>query len=108
MSNKRSQYKILRSLEKDPNYTQRQLSNDLDISLGSVNYCLKGLVKKGFVKIDNFRKNKNKAQYSYLLTPKGVEEKVKLTIEFIKIKTQEYEQLKNEIKNLKTEAREYK
>ena len=107
MSNKRSQYKILRFLEKDPNYTQRQLSNDLDISLGSVNYCLKGLVEKGFVKIDNFRKNKNKAQYSYLLTPKGVEEKVKLTIEFIKIKTQEYEQLKKEIKNLKTEAREY-
>ena len=107
MSNKRSQYKILRSLEKDPNYTQRQLSNDLDISLGSVNYCLKGLVEKGFVKIDNFRKSKNKAQYSYLLTPKGVEEKVKLTIEFIKIKTQEYEQLKKEIKNLKTEARKY-
>jgi len=107
MSNKRSQYKILRSLEKDPNYTQRQLSNDLDISLGSVNYCLKGLVKKGFVKIDNFRKSKNKVQYSYFLTPKGVEEKVKLTIEFIKIKTQEYEQLKKEIKNLKTEARKY-
>ena len=108
MSNKRSQYKILRFLEKDPNYTQRQLSSDLDISLGSVNYCLKGLVEKGFVKIDNFRKSKNKVQYSYFLTPKGVEEKVKLTIEFIKIKTQEYEQLKNEIKNLKTEAREYK
>jgi EPS-associated MarR family transcriptional regulator len=107
MSNKRSQYKILRFLEKDPNYTQRQLSNDLDISLGSVNYCLKGLVEKGFVKIDNFRKSKNKVQYSYFLTPKGVEEKVKLTIEFIKIKTQEYEQLKKEIKNLKTEAREY-
>jgi EPS-associated MarR family transcriptional regulator len=80
----------------------------LDISLGGVNYCLKGLVEKGFVKIDNFRKSENKAQYSYLLTPKGVEEKVKLTIEFIKIKTQEYERLKNEIKNLKTEAREYK
>ena len=87
MSNKRSQYKILRFLEKDPNYTQRQLSNDLDISLGSVNYCLKGLVEKGFVKIDNFRKNKNKAQYSYLLTPKGVEEKVKLTIVPQQIKT---------------------
>ena len=104
MSNKQSQYQILKSLEKDPNYTQRQLSKDLDISLGNVNYCLKNLVEKGFVKIDNFRKSKNKTQYSYLLTPKGIEEKAKLTIEFIKIKTQEYNRLKNEIKDLKSEA----
>jgi len=69
-----------------------------------VNYCLKNLVEKGFVKIDNFRKSKNKTQYSYLLTPKGIEEKAKLTIEFIKIKTQEYNRLKNEIKDLKSEA----
>jgi EPS-associated MarR family transcriptional regulator len=99
-----NQYQILKSLEKDPNYTQRQLSKDLDISLGNVNYCLKNLVEKGFVKIDNFRKSKNKTQYSYLLTPKGIEEKAKLTIEFIKIKTQEYNRLKNEIKDLKSEA----
>ena len=104
MSNKQSQYQILKSLEKDPDYTQRQLSKDLDISLGNVNYCLKNLVEKGFVKIDNFRKSKNKTQYSYLLTPKGIEEKAKLTIEFIKIKTQEYNRLKNEIKDLKSEA----
>ena len=69
-----------------------------------MNYCLKNLVEKGFVKIDNFRKSKNKTQYSYLLTPKGIEEKAKLTIEFIKIKTQEYNRLKNEIKDLKSEA----
>jgi len=99
-----NQYQILKSLEKDPNYTQRQLSKDLDISLGNVNYCLKNLVEKGFVKIDNFRKSKNKTQYSYLLTPKGIEEKAKLTIEFIKIKTQEYNRLKNEIKDVKSEA----
>ena len=104
MSNKQSQYQILKSLEKDPDYTQRQLSKDLDISLGNVNYCLKNLVEKGFVRIDNFRKSKNKTQYSYLLTPKGIEEKAKLTIEFIKIKTQEYNRLKNEIKDLKSEA----
>jgi EPS-associated MarR family transcriptional regulator len=104
VSNKQSQYQILKSLEKDPDYTQRQLSKDLDISLGNVNYCLKNLVEKGFVKIDNFRKSKNKTQYSYLLTPKGIEEKAKLTIEFIKIKTQEYNRLKNEIKDLKSEA----
>jgi EPS-associated MarR family transcriptional regulator len=104
VSNKQSQYQILKSLEKDPDYTQRQLSKDLDISLGNVNYCLKNLVEKSFVKIDNFRKSKNKTQYSYLLTPKGIEEKAKLTIEFIKIKTQEYNRLKNEIKDLKSEA----
>ena len=108
MSNKQSQYQILKSLEQDPNYTQRQLSKDLDLSLGKVNYCLRSIVEKGFVKIDNFKNSKNKGQYSYLLTPKGIEEKAKLTMEFIRIKTQEYEQLKDEIESLKTEAREYK
>jgi EPS-associated MarR family transcriptional regulator len=99
-----NQYQILKSLEKDPNYTQRQLSKDLNISLGNVNYCLKNLAEKGFVKINNFRKSKNRLQYSYLLTPKGIEEKAKLTMEFIKIKTQEYNRLKSEIKDLKSEA----
>jgi EPS-associated MarR family transcriptional regulator len=99
-----NQYKILKSLEKDPDYTQRQLSKDLDISLGNVNYCLKNLIEKGFVKIDNFRKSTNKAQYSYLLTLNGIQEKARLTIEFIKIKTQEYNQLKNEIEDLKSEV----
>ena len=104
MLKQQNQYQILKSLEKDPDCTQRQLSKDLDISLGNVNYCLKNLVEKGFVKIDNFRKSKNKTQYSYLLTPKGIEEKAKLTIEFIKIKTQEYNRLKNEIEDLKSEV----
>ena len=108
VSNKQSQYQILKSLEQDPNYTQRQLSKDLDLSLGKVNYCLKSIVEKGFVKIYNFKNSKNKGQYSYLLTPKGIEEKARMTVEFIKIKTQEYEQLKDEIESLKTEARKYK
>ena len=134
MPNKQSQYQILKSLEIDSSYTQRQLSSDLDMSLGSVNYCLKGLVEKSLVKISNLRKNenktqysylfvakrcwrkskvnhriyKNKVQYSYLLTPKGIEEKAGLTIEFIRIKTQEYNRLKNEIKGLKSEAGKYK
>ena len=108
MSNKQSQYQILKSLEQDPNYTQRQLSKDLDLSLGKVNYCLRSIVEKGFVKIDNFKNNKNKSQYSYLLTPKGIEEKAKLTMEFIRIKTQEYEQLKDEIESLKIDVKKYK
>jgi len=105
VSNKQSQYQILKSLEQDPNYTQRQLSKDLDLSLGKVNYCLKSIIEKGFVKIDNFKNSKNKSQYSYLLTPKGVEEKARLTMDFIKIKTREYEQLKDEIETLKTEVK---
>ena len=105
MSNKQSQYQILKSLEQDSNYTQRQLSKDLDLSLGKVNYCLKSIIEKGFVKIDNFKNSKNKSQYSYLLTPKGVEEKARLTMDFIKIKTREYEQLKDEIETLKTEVK---
>jgi len=108
VSNNQSQYQILKSLERDPNYTQRQLSKDLDLSLGKVNYCLKSIVEKGFVKIDNFKNSKNKSQYSYLLTPKGIEEKARLTVEFIKTKTQEYEQLKTEIESLKNEAKKYK
>ena len=108
MSNKQSQYQILKSLEQDPNYTQRQLSKDLDISIGKVNYCLRSIVEKGFVKIDNFKNSKNKSQYSYLLTPKGIEEKAKLTMEFIRIKTQEYEQLKDEIESLKIDVKKYK
>jgi len=104
VSNKHSQYQILRSLEQDPNCTQRQLSKELGLSLGKVNYCLKSIIGKGFVKIDNFKNSRNKSQYSYLLTPKGIEEKARLTVEFLKIKTQEYENLKDEIMKLKKET----
>ncbi len=104
MSRKQSQYQILKSLEQDSHSTQRQLSNNLGVSLGKVNYCIKNLVEKGFIKINNFRNNKNKIQYSYLLTPKGIEEKAKLILNFIKIKTQEYEALEQELENLKKEA----
>ena len=76
-------FQILKSLELDSHPTQRQLSNDLGVSLGKVNYCLKSLIKKGFIKVNNFRNSNNKTQYSYLLTPKGIEEKAKLTLDFI-------------------------
>ena len=103
VSKKQNQYQILKYLEQDSHSTQRKLSNNLGVSLGKVNYCIKSLVEKGFIKISNFRNNKNKIQYSYLLTPKGVEEKAKLTLDFIRIKTQEYDALKQEIENLKKE-----
>ena len=104
MSKKQNQYQILKSLEQDSRSTQRQLSNNLGVSLGKVNYCIKSLIEKGLIKITNFRNNKNKIQYSYLLTPKGIEEKAKLVLDFIQIKTQEYEALEKELENLKNEA----
>ena len=105
MFKKQNEFQILKSLERDSRPTQRQLSNDLGVSLGKVNYCLKSLIEKGFVKVDNFRNSNNKIQYSYLLTPKGIEEKAKLTLDFLRIKNQEYDTLKQEIESLKQEAR---
>ena len=105
MSKKQNKFQILKSLERDSNPTQRQLSNDLGVSLGKINYCLKSLIEKGFIKVNNFRNSSNKNQYSYLLTPKGIEEKAKLTLDFIIIKTQEYNTLKQEIESLKQEAK---
>ena len=106
MSKKQNQFQILKSLEQDSRSTQRQLSNNLGVSLGKVNYCIKSLIEKGLIKVNNFRNNKNKIQYSYLLTPKGVEEKAKLTLDFIRIKTQEYDALKQEIESLRQEAKD--
>ena len=105
MFKKQNEFQILKSLGRDSYPTQRQLSNDLGVSLGKVNYCLKSLIKKGFIKVDNFKNSNNKIQYSYLLTPKGVEEKAKLTLDFIRIKTQEYDTLKQEIESLKQEEK---
>ena len=101
MPNQQSKYQLLKSLEQDANLTQRQLSEELGISLGKVNYCINSLIQKGFVKINNFKNSNHKLQYSYLLTPKGIEEKTKLTIEFLKVKTEEYEALKEEVEKIK-------
>ena len=101
MPNQQSKYQLLKSIEQNANLTQRQLSKELGISLGKVNYCLKSLIQKGFVKINNFQNSKHKLQYSYLLTPTGIEEKTKLTIEFLKVKTKEYEVLKEEVERIK-------
>ena len=103
MLNNQIKYQLLKSLEKDANLTQRQLSKELGISLGKVNYCIQSLIQKGFVKIYNFKNSKHKIQYSYLLTPTGIEEKTKLTIKFLKTKTKEYEVLKKEVEKLKNE-----
>ena len=97
-------YKILKSIEENPKQNQRELSQLLGVSLGKVNYCLRGLVDKGLVKANNFRRNPNKAGYLYLLTPKGVDEKTTVTIRFLKRKMDEYERLKQEIAALQEES----
>ena len=94
-------FDLLRKLEANPKYTQRELSKEMVISLGKVNYCINKLITKGWVKLSNFRRNPNKVGYIYLLTPKGVEEKTRLTIMFLQIKMQEYNDLKSEINLLK-------
>ena len=101
MDNKNIHFDLLRKLELNPEYTQRELSKEMGISLGKVNYCIKKLVEKGWVKLTNFSHNPNKVGYAYLLTAKGIEEKTRLTYAFLKIKSEEYEILKEEISKLK-------
>jgi EPS-associated MarR family transcriptional regulator len=98
-------YKILKRLEANPEISQRALASDLGISLGRVNYCIQALVEKGLVKANNFRNSKNKKGYAYLLTPIGIEEKARITVQFLKIKIAEHEALKKEIKDLREDAR---
>ena len=96
--------KLLKALETNPSATQRELAQALGISLGKANYCLRALIDKGLVKANNFRNNRNKLAYAYLLTPKGIEEKVRLTSRFLKRKMAEYEALKAEIEQLRQEV----
>ena len=95
---------LLRKLEANPEYTQRELSREMGVSLGKINYCMKKLIEKGWVKLSNFSNNPNKACYIYLLTPKGIEQKAGLTFSFLAIKLKEYEMLKKEISKLKQDA----
>ena len=94
MENNQDYFNILRKIKNKPNFTQRKLANELGFSLGKLNYCLNALKFKGLVKIKNFRNNKKKINYIYVLTPKGIAKKAKLTINFMKKRMQEYEELK--------------
>ena len=97
MKNEQDHFEVLRKIQKKPNSSQRELAGELGFSLGKLNYCLKALQLKGFVKIKNFRKNPNKLNYLYVLTPTGVAEKSKLTLDFMKRKMKEYDELKKEV-----------
>lgn len=88
---------LLRKITENPKFTQRKLAKKLNFSLGKLNYCLKELKKKGILKIENFKKNKKKISYVYILTPKGIKTKSKLTLNFMKQKLKEYEDLKKDL-----------
>ena len=99
-----SHYRVLKALQSNPQLSQRELAQQLGISLGKTNYCLKALIDKGWIKARNFKNSQNKLAYAYLLTPKGIEEKARLTLNFLERKRQEYETLKQEIEALTKEA----
>jgi EPS-associated MarR family transcriptional regulator len=106
MNNKDIHLNLLRRLDSNPKCTQRELSQDMGISLGKVNYCMQKLTAKGWIKLTNFSRSSNKLGYMYLLTPKGIEQKARLTSSFLKIKLDEFEMLKDEISQLKLDAEE--
>jgi EPS-associated MarR family transcriptional regulator len=99
-------FRIMRILQENPDLTQRELAEMLGMSVGGLNYCLNALIDKGFVKMGNFQKSKNKFKYVYLLTPEGIAEKVALTSRFLKRKMEEYDALKVEVEALKAEVDE--
>ena len=93
-------FRVMRLLQENPDLTQRELAEKLGVSVGGLNYCLKALMDKGWVKMQNFQNSKNKFKYVYLLTPQGIAERVALTSRFLDRKMQEYEALKAEIESL--------
>ena len=95
--------KVLRHLEDNPSATQRELAAALGISLGKANYCIKALINKGMVKANNFKNSANKRAYLYILTPKGIETKARISVRFLQRKIEEYETLRIEIEQLTTE-----
>ncbi len=101
MDNQSDQFEVMRKIQKNPDFSQREMAEELGFSLGKLNYCLKALKEKGLVKIRNFKKNPKKINYVYVLTPKGIAIKAKLTLNFMKRKMVEYDQLKKELNQKK-------
>ena len=105
MTNQELEYRALKILDRQPDLTQRQLAEELGISLGKTHYLLKSLINVGWVKLDNFKKSNNKWGYAYLLTPMGIAEKAAITAQFLIKKQREYNALKDEIAQLQAEVR---
>ena len=99
-----TRYELIRLLESNPDMSQRDVAKTLGISLGKTNYCLRALIRKGWIKAANFTNSRNRKAYMYQLTPRGVEEKAKLTMRYLQIKMREYESLRVEIEELRREA----
>lgn len=99
-----NRYRLLKLLEQNPSLNQRELAKAMGISLGKTNYCLNALIERGLVKAGNFRRSKRKMNYAYCLTPKGIEEKAKITLRFLKYKQAEYETLVQELDELRHEV----
>ena len=98
MKNEQDHFDVLRKVQKNPKASQREMAEDIGFSLGKLNYCLKALQKKGFIKLKNFEKKSDKMSYlRYIITPKGISERTKLTINFMKRKMREYDELKKEL-----------
>ena len=97
-------YKLMRLLETNPSVSQRDVAREFGISLGKVNYCVRALMHKGWIKASHFKNSRNKVAYTYLLTPRGIEEKASLTLRFLQIKMREYEMLRSEIEKLRQEV----
>lgn len=102
--NDETHYRLLKHLEANPETSQRELAQELGISLGKANYCLKALIARGWVKVGNFQRNPDKRVYAYLLTPGGIEEKTRVTMRFLKYKMAEYEALREEVAQLSREV----
>jgi EPS-associated MarR family transcriptional regulator len=99
-------YKLLKLLQENPGMSQRDVARELGLSLGRVNFCLRALVERGFVKTASFKNSQNKSAYLYLLTPSGIQHKARVTSRFLKYKMTEYETLHAEIEQLRRDARE--
>ena len=97
-------YKLFKLLEANPQMAQREVARELGVSVGKVNYCIKSLIEKGWVKATNFRNSRNKAAYAYLLTPRGIEEKARVTMSFLQFKMIEYENLRADIEAIRAEV----
>ena len=97
-------YKLLKLLEPNPHMSQREVARKLGVSLGKANYCLRALVDKGWIKASNFKNSKNKTAYMYLLTPRGIEAKARVTTRFLQSKMREYEDLRAEIEQMRDEV----
>ena len=101
MKFKQDELNVLRKLNLNPKYSQRELADKLGFSLGKSNYCIAALKNKGLIKVENFKRNKDKLGYVYLLTPKGITEKTKLTVNFMKLKMREYDELAEELEQIR-------